>query len=60
MLIIQSSTTTIYPVAVAAEVAASNNADDDSWTYVVEVNPKDATKAIVKIFDEDGGYLGTL
>ena len=48
-------------VAAAQDVADELNAEDeDGWTYKVVADPKGTGKAIIKIFDEAGEFVGNL
>jgi hypothetical protein len=52
---------TVYPTVEAAEaIAAANAADDDGWEYRVVPDPQGSGKAIIKIYDEAGEFVGNL
>lgn len=56
-------THTIYTQEKAADLIVVMNAnEDDDWTYIAENNPNvDGPKtAIIKIYDENGEYVGLL
>ena len=59
-MITLNTTHTIFSQADAERAAAELNEDTDGWTYKVENNP-DPTgpkTAIIKIYDEDGEFVG--
>ncbi len=60
-MITLNTTHTIFSQITAKQVAAELNKDNDSWTYKVKNNPNpDGPKtAIIKIYDEDGKFVGT-
>jgi len=43
-----------------AKAAVEELGDLDDWTAVVVPNPKNPARAIVKVYDEDGEFLGYL
>ena len=53
-------TYTIFSQDDAKRVAAELNQDEDGWTYKVEnnPNPNGHQTAIIKIYDEDGEFVG--
>ena len=57
-------THTIYPIKMAHEKAQALNKESvdfgDGWVYKVCPNPKDASRAIIKIYDEDNEFVGYL
>ena len=59
-MITLNTTHTIFSQDEAEQVAAELNEDNDGWTYKVENNPNpDGPKtAIIKIYDEDGEFVG--
>jgi predicted RNase H-like HicB family nuclease len=50
----------IFTTEQAKETAIMMNATDEDWNYVVEVNPKNAAYAIIRIYDEDGKFVENL
>lgn len=55
-------TPTVYPTAAAAQAVADANAahDEDGWAYKVVLDPTGTGKALVQVYDEEGGLLGPL
>jgi hypothetical protein len=51
----------IFNTADAAQkIADANNEDADGWEYKVIVDPQGSGRAVIKIYDEDGEFLGNL
>ena len=51
----------VYPTVTAASAAVVKAAavdPDDDFTYEIVADPKGTGKAIIKVYDADGAYLG--
>ena len=50
----------LYAPAKAETLAAKLNAEGDDWKYEVVHNPKGTGYSFIRIYDEDGIYIGNL
>lgn len=57
MSAIINHTEKLFAPEVAERVAAEMNADDD-WTYEAVHDPKGTGYSFIRIFDEDGEFVG--
>jgi hypothetical protein len=59
-MLINDPVYTIFASAEAAQKIVDANAADDGWRFEVSVDPKGSGRAVVKVYDDTGEFLGNL
>jgi hypothetical protein len=60
MSIITSTYTVFNSLAEAEAVAEQNQIADPYWSYTAVADPKGSGRAVIKIVDEDGCWIGNV